>query len=120
LPVGASRETPVQAETAVEQADTAAQAETAVEQADTAAQAETPLKTDIPRASIVSPGPVSQFGRRGSGITWILDGLEVTLAGALSGALKQSPTLQFRTPTSGSPAAPISLAPCWARYSSAG
>ncbi len=29
------------------------------------------------------------------GITWILDGLEVTLAGALSGALKQSPTLHF-------------------------
>src|SRR5579864_3038593 len=29
------------------------------------------------------------------GITWILDGLEVTLAGALSGALKQSPTLLF-------------------------
>src|SRR3984957_20323884 len=29
------------------------------------------------------------------GITWILDGLEVTLAGALSGALKQSPTLRF-------------------------
>jgi len=29
------------------------------------------------------------------GITWILDGLEVTLAGALSGALKASPTLQF-------------------------
>jgi len=29
------------------------------------------------------------------GITWILDGLEVTLAGALSGALKASPTLHF-------------------------
>jgi MFS family permease len=29
------------------------------------------------------------------GITWILDGLEVTLAGALSGALKESPVLQF-------------------------
>ena len=29
------------------------------------------------------------------GITWILDGLEVTLAGALSGALKESPALQF-------------------------
>src|SRR5215217_5492830 len=29
------------------------------------------------------------------GVTWILDGLEVTLAGALSGALKQSPTLHF-------------------------
>jgi MFS family permease len=29
------------------------------------------------------------------GITWILDGLEVTLAGAVAGALKESPTLQF-------------------------
>jgi MFS family permease len=29
------------------------------------------------------------------GITWILDGLEVTLAGALSGALKESPELHF-------------------------
>jgi MFS family permease len=29
------------------------------------------------------------------GITWILDGLEVTLAGALSGALKESPALKF-------------------------
>jgi MFS family permease len=29
------------------------------------------------------------------GITWILDGLEVTLVGALAGALKQSPALRF-------------------------
>src|SRR5580698_3850869 len=29
------------------------------------------------------------------GITWVLDGLEVTLAGTLSGALKQSPVLYF-------------------------
>src|ERR1700736_2056356 len=29
------------------------------------------------------------------GITWILDGLEVTLAGALGGALKASPVLRF-------------------------
>src|SRR5205823_11161927 len=29
------------------------------------------------------------------GITWVLDGLEVTLAGALSGALKTSPSLQL-------------------------
>jgi MFS family permease len=29
------------------------------------------------------------------GITWILDGLEVTLAGAVAGALKNSPTLHF-------------------------
>ena len=31
----------------------------------------------------------------GLGITWILDGLEVTLAGAVSGALKASPVLHF-------------------------
>src|SRR5579863_8836072 len=29
------------------------------------------------------------------GITWILDGLEVTLAGSLAGALIASPTLRF-------------------------
>src|SRR6202171_6354591 len=29
------------------------------------------------------------------GVTWILDGLEVTLAGALSGALKDSPVLHL-------------------------
>ena len=29
------------------------------------------------------------------GITWILDGLEVTLAGAVAGALRESPVLQF-------------------------
>src|SRR5689334_1292341 len=29
------------------------------------------------------------------GITWILDGLEVTLAGAVSGALKESPALRL-------------------------
>ena len=29
------------------------------------------------------------------GITWVLDGLEVTLAGAISGALKASPVLHF-------------------------
>jgi MFS family permease len=29
------------------------------------------------------------------GLTWILDGLEVTLAGSLAGALKESPTLRF-------------------------
>ncbi|MFC0239114.1 MFS transporter [Rhodopseudomonas telluris] len=29
------------------------------------------------------------------GVTWILDGLEVTLAGSLAGALKASPQLQF-------------------------
>src|SRR5579862_1261935 len=32
------------------------------------------------------------------GVTWILDGLEVTLAGSVAGALEQSPLLHF-TPT---------------------
>ena len=31
------------------------------------------------------------------GITWVLDGLEVTLAGALSGALQASPTLHLQS-----------------------
>src|ERR1700722_4243203 len=29
------------------------------------------------------------------GVTWILDGLEVTLAGSLAGALRESPVLSF-------------------------
>src|SRR6187431_1217349 len=29
------------------------------------------------------------------GVTWILDGLEVTLAGSVAGALRESPVLQF-------------------------
>jgi MFS family permease len=70
LPVGASRETPVQAVTAVE--------------------------TDIPaRLDRLPWGRFHNLVVAALGITWILDGLEVTLAGALSGALKQSPTLQF-------------------------
>ncbi|GGD75930.1 MFS transporter [Croceicoccus mobilis] len=31
----------------------------------------------------------------GLGITWILDGLEVTIAGSVAGALRESPVLQF-------------------------
>jgi MFS family permease len=38
------------------------------------------------------------------GITWILDGLEVTLAGAVSPALKTSPTLQMTDPQVGAAA----------------
>ena len=42
--------------------------------------------------------PWSRFHTRvvvALGITWLLDGLEVTLAGAVAGALKQSPALQL-------------------------
>ncbi len=35
------------------------------------------------------------------GITWILDGLEVTLAGSVAGALKASPALRFSDPEVG-------------------
>jgi MFS family permease len=54
------------------------------------------IETDIPFR--LDALPWSGFHTRvvlALGITWILDGLEVTLAGALSGALKESPTLQF-------------------------
>jgi MFS family permease len=54
------------------------------------------ITTDIPAR--LDALPWGRFHTRvvlALGITWILDGLEVTLAGALSGALKNSPTLQF-------------------------
>ncbi|HYI28085.1 MAG TPA: MFS transporter, partial [Bradyrhizobium sp.] len=54
------------------------------------------IETDI--SARLDGLPWSRFHTRvvlALGITWILDGLEVTLAGALSGALKESPTLQF-------------------------
>ncbi len=54
------------------------------------------VETDIP--SRLDSLPWSGFHTRviaALGITWILDGLEVTLAGALSGALKDSPVLRF-------------------------
>jgi MFS family permease len=54
------------------------------------------VETSIP--SRLDALPWSGFHTRvvlALGITWILDGLEVTLAGALSGALKQSTTLHF-------------------------
>jgi MFS family permease len=54
------------------------------------------ITTDIPAR--LDALPWGRFQTRvvlALGITWILDGLEVTLAGALSGALKNSPTLQF-------------------------
>ena len=56
----------------------------------------TVVETDIPAR--LDRLPWSGFHTRvvvALGVTWILDGLEVTLAGALSGALKQSPVLQL-------------------------
>jgi len=54
------------------------------------------IETSIP--SRLDSLPWSSFHTRvviALGVTWILDGLEVTLAGALSGALKESPALHF-------------------------
>ena len=54
------------------------------------------VETDIPaRLDRLPWGRFHTLVVAALGITWILDGLEVTLAGALAGALKQSPVLQF-------------------------
>jgi MFS family permease len=54
------------------------------------------VETDIPaRLDQLGWGRFHTLVVAALGITWILDGLEVTLAGSLSGALKASPTLQF-------------------------
>ena len=65
----------------------------------------TALETRTPPAVVVTDVPARldrlPWGRFHTlvvvalGITWVLDGLEVTLAGAVSGALKESPTLHF-------------------------
>jgi len=54
------------------------------------------VETDIPaRLDSLTWGAFHTRVIAALGITWILDGLEVTLAGALSGALKESPVLAF-------------------------
>lgn len=54
------------------------------------------------------------------GVTWVLDGLEVTLAGSVAGALKASPVLHSPTPRSGSRRASILPAPSVGRWFSGG
>jgi MFS family permease len=54
------------------------------------------VETDIPaRLDRLPWGRFHTLVVAALGITWILDGLEVTIAGALAGALKASPVLQF-------------------------
>ena len=54
------------------------------------------VETDIPaRLDRLPWGCFHTLVVAALGITWILDGLEVTLAGSLAGALKDSPVLQF-------------------------
>lgn len=53
-------------------------------------------ETDIPsRLDRLRWGRFHTLVALALGITWILDGLEVTLAGSLAGALKESPSLQM-------------------------
>src|SRR5688572_23905670 len=54
------------------------------------------VETDIPaRLDRLPWGRFHTLVVAALGITWILDGLEVTLAGTVAGALKASPVLQF-------------------------
>src|SRR3712207_430630 len=54
------------------------------------------VETDIPaRLDRLPWGRFHNLVIVALGVTWILDGLEVTLAGSVAGALKQSPSLQF-------------------------
>ena len=54
------------------------------------------IKTDIPaRLDRLPWGRFHTLVVAGLGITWALDGLEVTLAGAVAGSLKSSPALHF-------------------------
>jgi len=59
-------------------------------------QTERIIETDIPaRLDRLPWGRFHTLVVAALGITWILDGLEVTLAGSLAGALKESPKLHF-------------------------
>src|SRR2546423_6305066 len=54
------------------------------------------VETDIPaRLDRLPWGRFHTLVVAALGITWILDGLEVTLAGSVAGALKASPVLRF-------------------------
>ena len=54
------------------------------------------VETDVPaRLDRLPWGQFHTLVVAALGITWILDGLEVTLVGAVAGALKQSPVLQL-------------------------
>jgi MFS family permease/ubiquinone/menaquinone biosynthesis C-methylase UbiE len=65
-------------------------------QAAEAASAGAIVETDIPaRLDRLPWGRFHTLVVAALGITWILDGLEVTLAGAVAGALRQSPVLRF-------------------------
>lgn len=63
---------------------------------ETAAKENRVVETDIPsRLDVLRWSGFHTRVVLALGITWILDGLEVTLAGALSGALKEDPVLKF-------------------------
>ena len=90
------------------------------------------LRPDIPRDAVFETDVPARLDRLpwsgfhwlvifALGIAWVLDGLEVTIVGSLSGALTESPVLHLTgRPGRASPPAPIWSARCRARCSSAG
>jgi MFS family permease len=63
---------------------------------DIAASHDAIVETDVPaRLDRLPWGRFHTLVVAALGITWILDGLEVTLVGAVAGALKQSPVLKL-------------------------
>ena len=79
------------------------------------------IETDIPaRLDRLPWGRFHTLVVVALGVTWILDGLEVTLAGASRRRSSRARRCNSPTPRSASPAAPISPARCSARCSSAG
>lgn len=59
-------------------------------------EARTVIETDVPAR--LDRLPWTRFHTLvvvALGITWVLDGLEVTIAGSIAGALQESPVLQF-------------------------
>jgi MFS family permease len=80
-------------ELALSKPSPACQRETTVE---ASARVEGIIESDVPaRLERLPWAPFHTLVVVALGVTWILDGLEVTLAGSLSGALKQSPVLHF-------------------------
>src|SRR6187551_2411782 len=76
--------------------ESAAKAEAGVSGRARARPASALIETTIPaRLDRLSWGRFPTLIVIALGVTWILDGLEVTLAGSVAGALRESPVLQF-------------------------
>jgi hypothetical protein len=79
------------------------------------------IETDVPaRLERLPWGQFHTLVVIALGITWVLDGLEVTLAGAVGGALKESPALAFSNVEVGFASSAYLAGAVLGAYSSAG